>query len=278
MRLTPESKSVLDKLLAGDTLRAGRISVGGLDESSRLLLQILIEDYDSLSGKHGADQAETLVGLYLANVKRKREITRRGSETLQEETQGHGESSEERDEGTSSRGVRAIPKFHTPTGWRLHKLKCRSIRGVAPQSEEFEFPFDGKSNLIFGPNGSGKSSLLGAVVWVLTGATLTDAAEPKDIASIHKRSRDLKLGGKICDWPPICTLPDGDDPKTSIPDCMAMMKLRSLDGTSIWFRRTMAKDLEVSFDGQAWIPCPDLSSYGVKPLDLQLSILGLVNK
>ena len=167
-----------------------------------------------------------------------------------------------------------IPSFDTPPSWRLHELKCRSVKGVAPRGEEFTFSFDGKSNLLFGPNGSGKSSLLGAVMWVLTGLTLTDDPDQKDMASIHRTSEDATRGSKICDWPPIATLPDTNDPSSFTPDSMATIQLKSSDNSiTLYFRRTIDKGLEVGLDEQDLAPCPDLSRYGIKPLDLQLSII-----
>ena len=56
----------------------------------------------------------------------------------------------------------------------LHRLRCYSIRGIAPLGTDFEFSFDGEPTLIYGPNGSGKSSLLNAVTWILTGTVVTD--------------------------------------------------------------------------------------------------------
>lgn len=167
-----------------------------------------------------------------------------------------------------------VPDFASPPAWRLHELRCRSIKGVAPPGEEFTFSFEGKSNLLFGPNGSGKSSLLGAVMWVLTGLTLTDDPEEKDVASIHRTSEGAKRGSKICNWPAISTLPDTNDPGSVTPDSMASIELKSWDEkTAIYFRRTLTKGLEVRMDEQAWTPCADLSIYAIKPLDLQLSII-----
>jgi len=274
MRLTPESKSVLDTLLAGGTLTAANISIGPLDETTRLLLQVLINNYDALYGTHGEQQAETLLKAYLRSVKPGTQEARPISEPSQPESNGHTQSTQETHDPETSPDRPAILSFNTPPRWRLHELRCRSIKGVAPHGEEFPFSFEGKSNLLFGPNGSGKSSLLGAVVWVLTGITLTDAPEQEDIASIHKLSQGATRGSKICDWPPICTLPDTGDPKSVTPDSMAMIQFKSYDGsTTIYLRRTIDKGLEVSLDEQNWTPCTDLSDYGIEPLDLQLSIV-----
>jgi hypothetical protein len=69
MRLTPESKSVLDMLLTGGTVTSASISIGPLDVTTRLLLQVLIDNYDQLFADHGADQAESLLKVYLEALK-----------------------------------------------------------------------------------------------------------------------------------------------------------------------------------------------------------------
>lgn len=274
MRLTPESKSVLDTLLTGGTLTAANISIGPLDENTQLLLQVLIDNYDALCATRGAQQAEALLTAYLGRVEQETEETTSNSEPSQPQSQNCTESTKETHDSDTSPDVPTIPSFDTPPGWRLHELKCRSIKGVAPAGEEFTFSFDGKSNLLFGPNGSGKSSLLGAVMWILTSLTLTDDPEQKDMSSIYKTSEGAKRGSKILDWPPISTLPDTNDPSSCAPDSMASIQLKSSDNnTTLYLRRRIYQELEISLDDQAWKPCHDLSKYGIKSLDLQLSII-----
>jgi len=274
MRLTPESKSVLDTLLTGGTLTAANISIGPLDETTRLLLQVLIDNYDALSTTRGGQQAETLLKFYLRSVKEDAQEAQANSKPSQPERQDRTGSTQETHEPEALPDMPTIPSFDTPPMWRLHELKCRSVKGVAPRGEEFSFSFDGKSNLLFGPNGSGKSSLLGAVIWVLTGITLTDDPEQKEVSSIHRTSKGAKRGSKIRDWPPISTLPDTNDPGSCAPDSMASIQLKSSDNnTTLYLRRRIDEELEISLDQQTWVPCPDLSKYGIKPLDLQLSIV-----
>ncbi len=117
-------------------------------------------------------------------------------------------------------------------------------------------------------------SLLGAIVWVLTGLTPTDAPDEIENASIHEITQEQKRGRKICDWPVICTLPECENPESVVPDCMATLKLRSANGeSSLDLRRTLEKGLEAQTDGQEWKACPDSSKLGITSLDLQLSIL-----
>jgi len=274
MRLTPESKSILDTLLTGGILSAGNISIGPFDEITRLLLKVLIDNYDTLSTDRGVQQAESLLKFYLNSVKQATNETPPNSETSQPESQKLKETTHKKIEPETSKDVMKIPSFEIPANWRLHELKCRSIKGVAPAGEEFPFSFDGKSILLYGPNGSGKSSLLGAVMWVLTGITLTDDPEQKEVSSIHRTSKGAKRGSKIRDWPTIATLPDTNDPSSCAPDSTATIQLKSSDNNTIlYLRRIIDEELEISLNEQAWMPCPDLSKYGIKPLDLQLSIV-----
>jgi len=273
MQVTPESKSVLDRLLTGETMTAGKISVGPFDETTRRLLKVIIDNYDVLRGTPGAPQVVALLEVYGRCIKAETQETQTDSELSQAGTEHGAESVEDAHEGETSSEQGTIPGFETPPQWGLHELKCRSIMGIAPRGEEFTFSFEGKSNLLYGPNGSGKSSLLGAVVWGLTGITLTDAFEPKEIASIHEHSEGHKLGRKIRDWPTISTLPDSKNPLSVSPDSMAMIQLVSCDGRKMWLRRTIGEDLEVQFENQDWMPCHDLSQYGIGSLDLQLSII-----
>lgn len=277
MHLSPQSKSILDKLLTGGAITAGKITIGPLDQTTQLLLQVVIDNYNQLSTTHGQNQADSLLKCYLTASKAKSDKSPSTSTPADTEDKDKTATAHKAQSPQSSTPLPAIPNFPIPSAWRLHNLKCSSIKGVAPRGEEFPFSFDGKSNLIFGLNGSGKSSLLGAVIWVLTGETLTDAAEPKDIASIHRTSKDTMdtaKGSKICDWPAISTLPDTDDPRSVTPDSLAQIELKSSDESNIiYLRRSLTKGLEIKVDNSAWNPCANLSPYGISALDLQLSLI-----
>lgn len=277
MHLSPQSKSILDKLLTGGAITADKITIGPLDQTTQLLLQVVIDNYNQLYTTHGQNQVDALLKCYLTASKAKSDKSPPASTPADTEDKDKTATAHKAQSPQSSTPLPAIPNFPTPSAWRLYNLKCISIKGVAPRGEEFPFSFDGKSNLIFGPNGSGKSSLLGAVIWVLTGETLTDAADPKDIASIHRTSKDTMdtaKGSKICDWPAISTLPDTNDPRSVTPDSLAQIELKSSDESNIiYLRRSLTKGLEIKVDNSAWNPCANLSPYGISALDLQLSLI-----
>jgi energy-coupling factor transporter ATP-binding protein EcfA2 len=99
---------------------------------------------------------------------------------------------------TSASGASAGP-------WRLQSMETTGFGGlniwVGPP---FKFQFDGESILIEGPNGSGKSSLIGAILWALSGERPRDQGgsqphEPKPVFGAN----DKPVG----DWPPIACYP-----------------------------------------------------------------------
>jgi ABC-type transport system involved in cytochrome c biogenesis ATPase subunit len=159
-----------------------------------------------------------------------------------------------------------------PQKWRLVRLRCQSIRGIAPVGELFEFVFDGASALIYGPNGTGKSSLVAAVSWVFTGTVATDSEENAAVVPLYSTPKsDGGAAKKLRDWPVVHTLPHGSDPRQVEPDCFAEALLRSEGGRALHLRRT-ERVLQESTDGEAWRVCTDLASHGISPLDVQLSI------
>jgi len=89
--------------------------------------------------------------------------------------------------------------------WRLQSIETEGFGGLNIWGgPPFHFDFDQESLLIEGPNGSGKSSLIGAILWALSGERPRDqsdshAHEPKPVFG----SNDKPAG----DWPPIACYP-----------------------------------------------------------------------
>ena len=94
-----------------------------------------------------------------------------------------------------------------PTGpWRLQKMETEGFGGLnVCNGPAFAHEFDGNSFILQGPNGSGKSSLIGAVLWAMTGERPRDhaTARPEDRADVYD-SANRKIGT----WPPIACYPD----------------------------------------------------------------------
>jgi len=265
MSLSPQAKSVIDRLLSGAAVKSAseNICIGPLDATTKTVLQIVVDSQSDLAGRTGADQASRLRQLYEAA---------KGS-TERCDSQGSSKSDDGTDDSTVDDSAAGAGTMPAAAKWQLWTISCRSVRGVAPAGEDFSFPFDGQSTLIFGQNGSGKSSLLGAVVWVLAGRVILDSDEQVDAVPVYRIPGDADRGGKICDWPVAVTLPTQIEPSGLNATCVAEIELRSLDGEKLWIRRTSPNLLESSTDRSNWHRCSDLAHCGIAPLDVQLSLL-----
>ena len=165
MRVTPESKSVLDTLLSGGAVMDGGVHLGPFDHATQTLLKVVRDNHADLDSLHGEQQAKSLLRAYQDAAKLRADGADSETESERTNISASPSSGLRRQQPAVDSVISAIP---SPPRWRLHGLTCCSIYGVAPFGKEFSFPFDGKATLLYGPNGSGKSSLLGAVAWVLT--------------------------------------------------------------------------------------------------------------
>jgi len=89
--------------------------------------------------------------------------------------------------------------------WRLQKIETEGFGGLnICDGPAFSHEFDGESLILQGPNGSGKSSLVGAVLWAMSGERPRDqtSARPEDRAEVYDNSNQ-----KIGTWPPIACYP-----------------------------------------------------------------------
>jgi chromosomal replication initiation ATPase DnaA len=154
MSLNLQSQNVINQLLDAKKIASGNLQIGPLTPSEELLLRVILEEKNSISNKTGEALASFVRSSYL-NAKEKEEKSDKSN------TKDELEPSVEDD-------IEILKK----RSYLLAELTCRSFRGIAPAGEEITFSFDTKSNLIYGPNGSGKTSLLGAVIWVLTGSAM----------------------------------------------------------------------------------------------------------
>lgn len=270
MGISPQSQAVLDRLLNGERVTSGGISIGRLSANATVLLQVLIERGDTLARESGAAQATKLRELFVHTREARDQGATTEAATAENAPALAGEKTAQADRALSEPSP--APVRHT--GWKLVRLTCRAIRGVDPSGTAVEFPFDARPTLIFGSNGSGKSSLLGAIVWALTGQVITDSPDEAENAAIFAPPRPgSDRGTRLCDWPVVVSLPQSGDPATATPECFAQLELRSANGSTMFVRRTFSAGLETSSDGTSWNRCADLSEHGIEPLDLQLSLI-----
>lgn len=277
MAISPQSQSVLDRLDGGERVASGSESVGPLDAPTRLLLRVLVEQGEVLRRESGAEQARKLRGLYVEAKRAAERQTEDAAEDDRAESDGAtppGEGESESLDGAQIAATDPPVADGQPTQWRLHRLTCQGVRGVDPSGAALGFPFNGMPTLIFGPNGSGKSSLLGAIVWVLTGRIITDTDDDSEQATVYGTPRaGADRGSRICDWPVVVTLPLAGNPASATPACSAELQLESADGTVLWVRRSLSDGMETSEDRSSWSSCANLAQHGIEPLDLQLSLI-----
>ncbi len=258
MQLSPESKAIINILNESQSVSATKTTVGPFNQIAKDVLLIIIENYEQLSTLSGESRAKKFLDYY------KRLLADRAKPAEKKQV----ENIEKQQEETTQENAEQ-PK------WYIHNIECHSIRGIDSYGETFSFSFEGKSNLIYGPNGSGKSSLLGAVIWAFTGITITDASDDKQDADIHKKTDGTKKGTRILsNWPLISTLPESNDIKSVVPDSWVTIELKTKDQSkTLYIKRSLASNLEAGIDKSALKSCKNLEEYGIKPLDLQISLI-----
>ncbi len=90
--------------------------------------------------------------------------------------------------------------------WRLQSIETSGFGGLNSwNGGPFKFEFEGESFLLDGPNGSGKSSLVGAIIWALTGERPRD----QSTASGHEPRPVFSANGQkpVGEWPPVACYP-----------------------------------------------------------------------
>ena len=123
--------------------------------------------------------------------------------------------------------------------WRLQKIETEGFGGLNTfGGAVFSHEFDGESLLLQGPNGSGKSSLVGAVLWAMTGERPrehmnTRPEEPAEVFDDDNR--------KIGTWPPIACYPDEPGGLTLDPFVRVSLTCVDTDGTFAVVERRLQK-------------------------------------
>ncbi len=89
--------------------------------------------------------------------------------------------------------------------WRLQSIETEGFGGLNIWGgHPFHFNFEQESHLIEGPNGSGKSSLIGAILWAISGE------RPRDQSDSHAHEPMPVFGSNdkpVGNWPPIACYP-----------------------------------------------------------------------
>lgn len=143
----------------------------------------------------------------------------------------------------------------TLTGpWRLQKIETEGFGGLNSRNgPAFSYEFDGESLILQGPNGSGKSSLVGAVLWAMTGERPRDygAAVPEDRAEVYDKD-NCKIGT----WPPIACYPDERGDLTGDPIVRVTLTFLDATGNTAFVERRLENG-QVTSTFDAALNAPD---------------------
>ncbi len=257
MQLSPESKAIINKLNESQSVSATKTTVGPFNQIAKDVLWIIIENYEQLNSSFGESRIKKFLDYY------KKLLADRAKQ-----------AEEKQDENIEKQHKEITQENAEQPKWYIHNIECHSIRGIDSYGETFPFSFEGKSNLIYGPNGSGKSSLLAAVIWAFTGITITDASDDKQNTDIHQKTDGTKKGTRIrSNWPLISTLPESNDIKSVVPDSWVTIELKTKDQSNTLYIKRSLSCFEVGTDENNLKPCENLEEYGIKPIDLQISLI-----
>ena len=131
----------------------------------------------------------------------------------------------------------------SPTGttnahsWRLKSVVTEGFGGLNSwRGRPFSFNFNGESLLLEGPNASGKSSLVGAILWAISGERPRDQAnvKPNEMRPVFS-SNDKQAG----EWPPIACYPPTPDDLNSPPRVRVQLTFQASDGSTSKVERTL---------------------------------------
>ena len=125
-----------------------------------------------------------------------------------------------------------------PSGpWRLQKIETEGFGGLNTcGGPVFSLEVEGESWLLEGPNGSGKSSLIGAVLWAMTGERPREhsAVKPEDSTEVYGAD-DRKLGA----WPPIACYPETAEGLTTTPHVRVTLTFADPSGATATVEREL---------------------------------------
>lgn len=138
--------------------------------------------------------------------------------------------------------------------WRLQSIQTEGFGGLNTWAgPTFEFTFDGESLLVEGPNGSGKSSLIGAIIWALSGERPRDQSESN---ANHPKPVFTTVNDKPAgDWPPIACYPMTTIELNSEPYVRSCLTFKNESGQAAKVERVLDKgEVTVQVDPVFHVP------------------------
>ncbi|WP_158704537.1 AAA family ATPase [Rhizobium sp. NXC24] len=137
--------------------------------------------------------------------------------------------------------------------WKLKSILTEGFGGINVWAgAPFEYSFDRQSLLIEGPNGSGKSSLIGAILWTLSGERLRDQTKSLPHALQPVFGENQKPIGS---WPPIATYPPTEIDLTRSPKVRVELVFENENGEIARVERRLENgDISVNADPLLYLP------------------------
>lgn len=250
---SPRAKVILDHLQSGAEYQTSKKRFSYLPGPSRIVLQYLRSlPTRELSGTLGQDKVNALIKSV-------------GTKCLESKQIISSISS-----GSPENILQKPGRY-----FRLGKIRASNFRGLQCfAGPEFEYDFSGKTHLLTGLNGTGKSSIIGAIVWALTGQLIWDRTEPSfppklELGLYQKESSNVVVLKK--NWPSEVALPGTTQGNYSEPTCWVELELVPMPtGAPILVKR----ELRTGTVNSIITGLPDLD-----PLSIELSTLmpGRVN-
>jgi hypothetical protein len=145
--------------------------------------------------------------------------------------------------------------------WRLHSVAAEGFGGLNTwKGTPFVFELDSESFLLEGPNGSGKSSLVGAILWALTGERPRDQStvsgyEAKPVFSASDRP--------VGEWPPIACYPANIVELRAGPAVKVLLTFRAPNGDEAYVERRLTGNAISETRTPGFAPPPVLIETGL---------------
>ena len=175
-------------------------------------------------------------------------------------------------EDPASTTVPPASSLLTSGPWRLHSIETDGFGGLNIwNGPPFHFDFEEESLLIEGQNGSGKSSLIGSIIWALSGERPRDQSD--SLAHEAKPVFD-KSDKKTGEWPPIACYPPSVADLNSPPHVRVMLMFNNPQGNTAKIERILdGGKVTTNIDSSFEIPSILLETGLIMPA--RLSVLRL---
>ena len=169
---------------------------------------------------------------------------------IEELAAAYSEKGDPAEEGFAAESTSTLPG-----PWRLQTIESEGFGGINTYSGPlFSLPLDTESLLLQGPNGSGKSSLVGAVLWAMTGDRPRDhsQARPEERAEVFDAENRA-----IGTWPPVACYPNDRKDLSASPHVRVTLTFVDPNGNVARVEREL-RDGKLTHAKDASLNAPDI--------------------